>query len=72
MSFSPRDKSRNRQTNNEVTRDDQGGGNENQKKKHVMTQKQKTAEGEVMERERNNKKMNGRLMSQSRGLMNTK
>ena len=34
--------------------------NENQKKnneKHEMTQKQKTAEWEVMERERNNKKM---------------
>jgi hypothetical protein len=31
MSFSPRDISRNRQTNNEVTRDYQGGGNENQK-----------------------------------------
>ena len=27
-----RDKSRNRQTNNEVTRDDQGGGDENQNK----------------------------------------
>jgi hypothetical protein len=42
------------------------------KKKHVMTQKQKTAKGEVMERERNNKKMNGRIMIQSGGLMNTK
>jgi hypothetical protein len=42
------------------------------KRKHVMTQKQKTAEGEVMERERNNKKMNGRIMSQRGGLMNTK
>jgi hypothetical protein len=72
MSFSPRDKSRNRQTNNEVTRDDQGGGETKTKKKHVMTQKQKTAEGEVMERERNNKKMNGRIMSQRGGLMNTK
>ena len=30
-----------------------------------MTQKQKTAEWEVMERERNNKKMKGQIMSQS-------
>jgi hypothetical protein len=59
MSFSPSDKSRNRQTNNEVTRDDQEKKTKTKRKnneKHEMTQKQKTAEWEVMERERNNKK----------------
>jgi hypothetical protein len=66
MSFSPRDKSQNRHTNNEVTRDDQGGGTKTKRKKNEMTQKQKTAEWEVMERERNNKQMKGRIMSQSR------
>jgi hypothetical protein len=32
-----RDKSRNRQTNNEVTRDDQGGGTKTKIKLHEMT-----------------------------------
>jgi hypothetical protein len=43
-----------------------GGGTKTKRKKNEMTQKQKTAEWEVMERERNNKQMKGRIMSQSR------